>query len=161
MSEVDALNFAPQWLIYIVMPVILVAFICSKLAEAFEGFAKAFGPLGRHWRRKIDQAREDQITAFKEEAKKAVDSELGIAWKAEYASLKQQLIDVLDRVAEMERNEDIYDAYLIQDAEWHRQINIQLAENGMLHPPLPERSPFTEFREEYRLKCGWPKSQPH
>ena len=68
---------------------------------------------------------------------------------------------MLDRVAEMERNEDIYDAYLIQDAEWHRQINIQLAENGMLHPPLPERSPFIEFREEYRLKRGWPKSQPH
>ena len=101
MSEVDALNFAPQWLIYIVMLVILVAFICSKLAEAFEGFAKAFGPLGRYWRRCIDQAREDQITAFKEEAKKVVDSELGIARKAEYDSLKQQLIDVLDRVAEM------------------------------------------------------------
>lgn len=157
MSPETIIANLPQALMYLTFAVIAGSFILSKLAEASESFSKVFGPLGRFWRRKIDAERQERLESFREEARRAVDSELGVARKAEYASLKQQLIDVLDRVAEMERNEAIYEAYLVSDGEWHRQINIRLAELGMLQAPLPDRVPFSEFEETYRTSRGWPK----
>lgn len=147
----------PQVFVYLVLVVFVVGFVGSQLAQASEGFAKVFGPLGRYWRRKLNQERNDRIEEFRREAKLAVDSELGVVRKAEYASLKQQLIDVLDRVAEMERNEVIYQAYTVEDAEWHRSINIKLAEMGVLESPLPDRIPFSQFNEQYRKARGWNK----
>lgn len=145
----------PQVFVYLVLVVFVFGFVGSQLAQASEGFAKVFGPLGRYWRRKLDQERKDKIAEFRREAKLAVNSELGVARKAEYASLKQQLNDVLDRVAEMERNEIVYQAYTVEDAEWHRKINIKLAELGILEAPLPERIPFSQFNEQFRKTRGW------
>lgn len=148
----------PQTLMYVFFAVIAGAFFLSKVAEASESFAKLFGPLGKFWRRKIERENEERLKVFKEEARIAVDSELGVARKAEYTALKKQLINVLDRVAEMERNESIYEAYLVADGEWHRTINIRLSELGVLQAPLPERVPFTQFEEEYRKSRGWDKT---
>ena len=117
MSEVDALNFAPQWLIYIVMLVILVAFICSKLAEAFEGFAKAFGPLGRYWRRKIDQAQKLMRQAHDpavtdEAAHTALTKALSLLDAAGAIVPERLTANVTKSIAGIE--------YRLQDGRWHR-----------------------------------------
>lgn len=150
-------DLGPQWLVYLVLLAFALAFVGKQLSEASESFAKVLGPLGKRWRKRLDDERATRLAAFKEEAKLAVNSELGVARKAEYASLKEQLINVLDRVAEMERNESIYEAYLIMDGEWHREVNIKLAEVGVLEPPLPGRNPFSQFEEAYRRERGWEK----
>lgn len=147
----------PQFVLYMVFFSFVASFVLSKAAEASESFAKLFGPLGKFWRRKIDQERADRIQVFKQEARIAVDSELGVTRKTEYAALKKQLADVLDRVEEMERNESVYEAYLVTDAQWHREINIRLAEMGVLQAPLPDRIPFSQFEEDYRKQRGWQK----
>lgn len=153
----DLISLFPPLLVWIVLAVCFFGFVGSRLGEASEGFAKAFGPLGKYWRRKIEKETHDRLQAFQREAKEAVNTELGVVRKAEYASLKAELISVLDRVAEMERTESVNTAYLIADAEWHRETELALAEQGLLRPPLPPRRPYRDFAEEYRRSRGWNK----
>lgn len=159
MPNQEVLNLLPQYIIYLVLGAFIFGFVLKQVAEISETFAKLLGPLGRWLRRKIDQEHKDRLEVFKQEAREAVDTELGVTRKAEYAELKKQLVNVLDRVQEMERNEALYEAYLVSDATWHREINIRLAERGVLDPPLPERLPFSEFEANYRREHGWDTKQ--
>lgn len=144
---------------YIALGAFFFGFVGAQLAQAYEGFAKALGPLGKYWRRKVTEERKSQLEIFHQKAREAVNSELGVARKAEYATLKDKLGDVLARLADMERNEAVAEAYLVLDAEWHRQVNMMLAEQGIITAPLPTRIPYFEFAEDYRNKRGWLKKQ--
>lgn len=149
----------PPTLLYIALAAFFFGFVGAQLSQAFEGFAKLLGPLGRYWRRKMDREQEVALEVFHQKAKEAVNSELGIARKAEYASLKDQLVNVLQRLADMERNEAVAEAYLVIDAEWHRDVNLMLAQEGLLKAPLPGRMSYFEFADQYRTARGWTKRQ--
>lgn len=149
----------PPALLYLALAAFFFGFVGAQLAQASEGFAKVLGPLGKYWRRKLAEEQMTKLAIFHERAREAVNSELGVARKAEYASLKDKLGDVLSRLADMERNEAVAEAYLVLDAEWHRQVNMMLAENGLLTAPLPTRSTYFEFADKYRTDRGWNKKQ--
>lgn len=158
MSELLA-ELLPPALLYLALAAFFFGFVGAQLAQASEGFAKLLGPIGRYWRRKVKEEQDQQLAIFQLRAQEVVNSQLGVTRKAEYAQLQDKLGDVMQRLSDMERNEAVAEAYLILDAEWHRMVNLMLAENGLLKAPLPLRQSYFEFAEEYRSKRGWTKPQ--
>jgi hypothetical protein len=161
MSE-QLLSHLPSALLYVVVFVVFLGFTLSRLAEASEAFAKVFGPLGRYWRRRVEQEKTDRIhdeaerkTAIKDETQQFLRTVMSDIKPPDYDSLKKQLINVLERVADMEVTERINTAYLIEDAKWHRETDLALAEQGILKHPLPERKSYSEFQQAWRLQHGY------
>jgi hypothetical protein len=147
----------PQLLVYITFFAMFAAFVLSKIAEASEAFAKLFGPLGRYWRRKVEQDKAERTQEIHSEAIAAVQSAMDkMDKRPDYKALKTQLETILLRVEEMEKTEVINTAYLIEDAKWHRITELTLAEKfGELEFTLPPRVSYTEFADAYRKQHGW------
>lgn len=152
MSE-QLFQLLPQAVVYLVLVVFVVGFLGSQFAQASEGFAKLIGPLGKFWRRKQEDERRERKETIRNETRDFIQTVMHDIKPPDYESLKRQLVNVLERVAEMEQTEQINTAYLIQDAEWHRETDMKLAEAGLLTPPLPARLPYTEFARKWQT--GW------
>lgn len=139
----------PGWLL-IVATLMVTAFTASRLTEAYDGFAKVLGPLGRYWRNRAIK-RQEELEARAKVLGREVARE--IAYEVvppDYEALRQSLLRVLERVSAMEEVEAINQAYLIEDAKWHLTVDVSLAERGVAVPP---RLTYTEFAAKY--KVGW------
>lgn len=136
-----------------IVGLIVFAFIGSRLAEAYEGFAKVLGPLGTYWRRRADERKKRDRADLKVLAREVV-SEIRPAdyeqLQNDLALMQKQLERMMRRVADMQMTEDVNQAYLIHDTEFHFILDQMLAERGI---KPPKRIPYREFAVKYRQ--GW------
>lgn len=129
--------------LWVVIAVVLFAFVGSRLAETVDGFAKALGPLGRHWRKQAAKRREERRGEMRAE----IRAQMSEIKPPDYEQLKRDLNRVLERVQDMESTEEVNQAYLIHDAQWHFEVDQYLAEHGV---SIPKRVAYREFARRYR-----------
>lgn len=117
-----------------------VAFFIWQAIQAYEGFAKIFGPIGRKlYDRKTTQA-----------AKRA-----GLQhW--ELADLRRQVEFLGEAIEDLRDRDEMSWAFVLSDQEWHRNYEFMCAERGAV--PMPRVS-FMEFRTKW-LKERTPAKPP-
>jgi hypothetical protein len=134
----------PAWGLWFFVALVVLGFVSSRLAETYEGLAKFLGPLGRHAQRVARERTANRAREFREIAGEVI---AGLSKPPDYEQLKRDLARVIARVQEMEEAEEVAQAYLIHDAQWHFEVDEQLAEQGLRIPP---RIGFREFASRYR-----------
>lgn len=118
--------------------------LLRMLAESYEKIAKVLGPLGARWRQSrdarigrgvdLDQLRADLTSS----TQTIEDLNREISWlrymrdnNAWTDDLRQQTDELRDTVQRLRSREQMVDAYLVMDANWHRRVKLlcQTAKN--------------------------------
>jgi hypothetical protein len=137
-------SHVPGWVLWVAVVLVIAAFFASRLAETYEGLAKFLGPLGRRAQRVAQERAIERARQFRDIAHEVVQN---MSRPPDYDQLKRDLMRVIARVQEMEESEEVSQAYLIHDAQWHFEVDEYLAEQGVT---IPHRIGFREFSSRYR-----------
>lgn len=110
-------QFAPEWLVLIVVVAFALKYVGQLLSEASESWAKILGPLGRRWRANGLKRQQERVEAREIRA-------------ADFADVKGQLEYIADQLEQCRAASEQRDAFIAYDARWHRDLNLQAIEAG-------------------------------
>ena len=164
---VSKLTNAP-WLLLVVIFLVVASSVVRVLSESFDGFAKILGPFGRRWQRKRD-ARVLEAETVEELRAKLITSETSLAEalnsvldarrdlsflrdqrdnNAWTQDLKKQVEQLSREMTYLRHRGEMNDAYLRQDADYHRWDAL-----GRPGDP-PEYVPYVEFERRWIAAHG-------
>lgn len=144
-----------NWLT-VVMIVVVAWLVVTRLVESHDALAKTLGPLGR---RIQDGYRRSQVryrSDVADEAKLLAVELLPKVMPSDYAVVKGQLHNVIDRVEDLELENQALRAFIVEDEEWHFRLSLAVATVPDVEhqiQALPTRYTWTEFLANWRT--GW------
>lgn len=152
MSDILGKIDAP-WLLWILAGSTVAYTVLRQLAESSEFVSQLLGPVGRKWAQSRS-SRKDHASLLLEvaarlddqavELDRLRDHQVSDEWNRD---LKRQVESLSNAVAGLRRRNQIVDAYLLYDEEWHRRELLVTA--GSDNPLTPHIS-FLEFEENWR-----------
>lgn len=146
----------PSWALILVAALAFLNFLFARIAEAYEGFARLFGPLGRRWRRKGLLRAEVHRKEVQAEARVLAREIAGEIEPPDYQEMGRRLNNMDRRVKALEESDEIQRAFIAYDADWH--FDDEMAAVGRPECQPAARLAFSRFRELYR--GGWRPGQP-
>lgn len=156
------------WLLWVAILIVFISSAARVGSEMSDTVAKIFGPVGRHWQKRRD-ARIDQAAAAEDlraqlikvaaERDKAYDEALNLrrdlgylrdqrdnnAWTRDQ---ERQIQELTKSVTYLRNRGEMNDAYLRQDADYHRWDAL-----GRLGDP-PEYVSYVEFERRWIVSHG-------
>ena len=149
-DAITAVN-AP-WLLWILAGSTVAYTVARQAAESYSAVAQLLGPLGRRWQQ-ARQRRHTDATKLADLETKIIeqDRELAVmrdrlasdAWTAD---LRRQIAALDEAVTGLRRRDQIVDAFLVYDEEWHRRD--LLGRGNDSYEPAPHKS-YLEFEADW------------
>lgn len=145
----------PPWVIVLVAAVVVAAFVLPRLAEASDAAAKLLGPLGRYWRKRGKLRERRHREEVQDEAQQLAEKIVAKVAPADYQEMGRRVENMDGRVRALERKNEIKEAFIVYDAEWH--FDDDLAAVG--HPECKPAFRLTYARFEELYESGWRPGQ--
>ena len=147
---VDKLN--EPWLLWLVAGSTVAYTVLRQASESSVAIARLFGPIGQRWREARSRRRDttavldglrDQVAQQQREIALLRDRSDPDAWTQDL----QRQVDALDTaVRDLRRRNQITDAYLVYDEEWHRRDLLRFGTPD--YAPAAHKS-FLEFEADW------------
>jgi hypothetical protein len=132
--------------------VIVLWLLVTRAVETSESAAKLLGPLGRRiakgYQLRQDRYRKDVA----DEAKLLAVELIPKVMPSDYGIVKSELKNVIDRVTDLETENNAMRAFIVTDEEWHFRFDLSQAGGGN-HVIVPERLSWIAFLD--RWQQGW------
>lgn len=154
----DLTQWLPESVIYGVAVIVLVTMVVVRLAEGSKAVGDMLGPVGRWLQRRYERNEMSRREERKQEVREVLTGERAVDYQA-----MQRRIDVLFGLFQGAQNEienmksehainwDMTAAYLREDAQWHINAGVMMAEKGI---KLPKHRSYSQFCREYRHARG-------
>ncbi|WP_109527278.1 MULTISPECIES: hypothetical protein [Nocardia] len=110
-------QFAPEWLVGIVVVAFALKYVGQLLSEASETWSRLLGPLGRRWRANGLRRQQERVEARE-------------IRQADFADVTRQLEYISTQLEQCRAATESRDEFIAYDARWHRDLNLQAIEAG-------------------------------
>lgn len=141
-----------SWVLWLVVGLFIIKSVVDMAAETWEPIRKALGWYGRRITEKRER-REAQAETLA--ALRAENDDLKARLAAKPDPSSEHLAAVVEQLASQLRivrwRNEMTDAYLVEDADFHRDVAL----NGITG--LPAHTPFPEFERQWKRKHPPPK----
>lgn len=155
LTDLDALAHmvGHNWLL-VILGTIVTWLLVTRVVETTEAGARILGPLGKRIKSSYRKRQERYRQDVAQEAKLLAIELIPKVIPSDYQIVKDQLKNVIDRLGQLEIENNAMRGYIISDEEWHFHYDIWIA--GGAKPDagaLPKRVPWMRFVEQW--KTGW------